>query len=235
MKKYHVISVLVLCIIIVSKLNAHTKWIPKFKPTIGSVVNLLPGKTSDAIIKSDTIKPVVNLLNITELNLECWKEYTDALVQLVDDVSSDAEMRANLLITTNMPRNIAGNYYCDCDGPYKIKYVVRDMAGNKSDTAIRTIYCIPATGIEDILNIDNLIQFYPNPSDGIIYVRLAETQNEDVLLSVMDMMGKEILHTRIKGNNQQTEELDLTWAPNGFYLIKVETENNIYIKKLQVN
>ncbi|MDP1726667.1 MAG: T9SS type A sorting domain-containing protein [Bacteroidota bacterium] len=235
MKKYHVLSVLILCIIIVSKLNAHTKWIPKFKPIIGSVANLLQGKITEAIIKSDTIKPVVNLLNITELNLECWKEYTDAPVQLLDDINSDAEMRANLLITTNMPKNTAGNYYCDCDGPYKIKYVVSDMAGNKSDTAVRTIFCIPASGIKDILNIDNIIQVYPNPGNGIIYVRLANTQNEDVLISVMDMLGKEILRTSIMGNNQQTEELDLTGAPKGFYLIKVQTENNIYIKKLQVN
>ncbi|MDP1728179.1 MAG: T9SS type A sorting domain-containing protein [Bacteroidota bacterium] len=209
----------------------HSKFILKKDPAI----NLIGQQQDLQKVKSDTIKPVVNLLNITELDLECWKEYTDAPVQLVDDVSTDAEMRPNLLITTNMPKNTAGNYYCDCDGPYKIKYVVRDMAGNKSDTAVRTIFCIPASGIKDILNIDNLIQVYPNPGDGIIYVRLAYTQKEDLQIMVLDMLGKEILHTRIKGNNLQTEELDLTGAPKGFYLLKVQTGQSIYMKKLQVN
>ncbi|MBC7383616.1 MAG: T9SS type A sorting domain-containing protein, partial [Bacteroidia bacterium] len=39
----------------------------------------------------------------------------------------------------------------------------------------------------------------------------------------------------IKGNNLQVEELDLQTAPKGFYLLKVQTGQTIYMKKLQVN
>lgn len=232
--KIYPIALLMLCLF-GFKLNAQSTKSSKYPLKKVIVLNLI-GQQPDLLkVKSDTIKPIVNLLSITEINLGCWKEYTDPPVQLVDDVNSDAEMRPNLVITTNMPKNAGGNYFCDCDGPYKVRYAVRDLAGNISDTAVRIINCMPTGVIKVIMNLDKLMRVYPNPSNGLINVCLAEIQNEDVMIMVLDMLGKEILARTIDGNNLQVEELDLRNAPKGFYLLKVQTGENYYMKKLQVN
>ncbi len=184
----------------------------------------------------DSSKPVVNLLNIYEVNLPRWKEYVDPQVQLVDNYNTDAEMRANLVIINSLPKNTAGNYFGNSPGLYSIRYKVKDLAGNESVEAQRTINVLESTiGINDVMNIDRLMSVYPNPSNGLIYMRLADIQNEDVQITVLDMLGKEILHTSIKGNNLQAEELNLQQSPKGFYLLKVQTGQNIYMKKLQIN
>ncbi|MDP1727196.1 MAG: DUF5011 domain-containing protein, partial [Bacteroidota bacterium] len=185
----------------------------------------------------DTGKPVVNLLNITDINLPRWQVFVDPPIQLVDNYNSDAEMRSSLIISNSLPKNAAGNYFGGGVGLFSVHYKVKDLSNNESAVAKRNINVLPegTSGVGAVMNIDKLMSVYPNPSTGIIYMRLADVQSEDVQITVMDMLGKEVLHTSIKGNNLQTEELNLQQAPKGFYLLKVQTGQSIYMKKLQVN
>ncbi len=181
----------------------------------------------------DTTKPVVNLLNITDVNVPQWTEYVDAPVQLVDNYNTDAQMRANLVAINSLPLQ-NGKPFAHDIGLYSVRYKVKDLSGNESDEAIRSLYVGPS-GLTDIMNIDKLMSVYPNPSNGMIHVRLADVQKEDVQLFVLDMLGKEVMHKTISKNNLQTEEIDLQTSPKGFYLLKVQTGDRVYMKKLQVN
>ena len=181
----------------------------------------------------DTTKPVVNLLNITEVNVPQWTEYVDAPVQLTDNYNTDAQMRANLVVVNNLPLQ-NGKPFAHDIGLYSVRYKVKDLSGNESKEAVRSLN-VGASGLTDIMNIDKLMSVYPNPSNGLIHVRLADVQKEDVQVFVLDMLGKELMHKTISKNNLQTEEIDLQTSPKGFYLLKVQTGDHIYMKKLQLN
>jgi len=111
-----------------------------------------------------------------------------------------------------------------------------DLSGNLSEEAVRTINVTPEgpAGL-DIMNIDRLMSVYPNPSNGLINLRLAGALPENVKITVLDMLGKEITQMTINGNNLQTQELNLTAQPKGIYFLKVQTGDQVYTKKLQIN
>jgi hypothetical protein len=186
----------------------------------------------------DTTIPYVDLLNINEVNLPRWAVYVDAPVSLVDNYNTDSEMRPLLVATNSLPLNAEGKPFGDAPGLYSIHYVVKDLSDNQSEEAIRTINVLKEptpTGVNEVMNIEQLMSIYPNPSNGFVNMRLASVQKEDVRIVVLDMLGKELLETVIKNNNLQVQELDLTQHPKGFYLMKIQTGDQVYMKKIQIN
>lgn len=196
---------------------------------------ILPAPYTHAVMTTDTIKPVINLLNKHFFELKCGQEFFDTIIRLEDNVNTDLEMRLNLTITTTLPKNRNGNYFCNCNGPYKNYYLVRDLAGNISDTATRTIYCVPINSIHENNEMFEMLSVYPNPGHGLIHFKMIENISDDVELTVFDMFGKVIFFKTMKGYNLQSEELDLQAQPKGIYLLKVETGQKVFIKKVQIN
>jgi hypothetical protein len=66
-------------------------------------------------------------------------------------------------------------------------------------------------------------------------MRLADAQTQDVQVLVYDMLGKLVHKQTLKGNNLQAQELDLSGAPKGFYLLRVQSGEQVYSRKIQVN
>ena len=182
----------------------------------------------------DTKKPVVDLLNITEVNLDRWKVYVDAPVALIDNYNTDAQMRNTLVITNSLPKNGEGKPWGDGIGLFSVRYKVTDLSGNESEEASRRINVVEATGL-NVMNIDRLMSVYPNPSNGLINMRLADAQSQDVNVFVYDMLGKLVQQQSINKNNLQVQELDLSNQPKGFYLLRVKSGDQIYSRKIQIN
>ena len=99
----------------------------------------------------------------------------------------------------------------------------------------QNINVVSAAGVNDITNFDGLLSAYPNPSAGIVNLKLTAAQPENVQVSVYDMLGKLIYHTQINGNDMQVNELNLLNQPKGFYILKVQTSEKSSSKKLQIN
>ncbi|MCF8427233.1 MAG: DUF5011 domain-containing protein [Bacteroidia bacterium] len=186
----------------------------------------------------DLTSPQVDLLNIITVNLPRWAVYEDAPVSLIDNYNTDAEMRPSLVVTNSLPINAEGKHFGDAPGLYSVTYVVKDLSGNQSPVAKRVINVLKEptpTGVNEVMNIDKIMSVYPNPSNGSINLRLADIQTQDVQVSVYDMLGKIIVQQTIKGNNLQVQELDLTHQPKGFYIIRVQSGDQVYSRKLQIN
>jgi hypothetical protein len=49
------------------------------------------------------------------------------------------------------------------------------------------------------------------------------------------MLGKVVHQQTLKGNNLQVQELDLSGAPKGFYLLRVQSGEQVYSRKIQIN
>jgi hypothetical protein len=85
------------------------------------------------------------------------------------------------------------------------------------------------------MNIDRLMSVYPNPSNGLVNMRLADVQAQDVSVVVFDMLGKIVHQQTLKGNVLQVQEMDLTAHPKGFYLMRIQTGDQVYSRKIQIN
>ncbi len=85
------------------------------------------------------------------------------------------------------------------------------------------------------MNIDQLMSLYPNPSAGVFFVRLAEIQNSDVVITVMDLLGDIVLLKTLSGTNLQAQELDLGQKAKGIYLLKIQSGQHTCFRKIQVN
>jgi hypothetical protein len=119
-------------------------------------------------------------------------------------------------------------------GLYTVRYSVKDLSGNQSDEVLRMVNML-STGIDATRGIGSLLELYPNPCQGMLWIRLNATATDDVQLTVLDLSGKELLTKAIKAGNTQSEEIDLRFAAKGLYLLRVTSAGRTYTQKLQVN
>ncbi len=81
------------------------------------------------------------------------------------------------------------------------------------------------TNINDLTN--NGISIYPNPTNGI--VNFDFTNNNIQQIKISDLTGKTIIE---KVNIQQNEMIDLSNFESGIYIIKIQTDNEIFTTKI---
>lgn len=78
------------------------------------------------------------------------------------------------------------------------------------------------------------LEIYPNPSSGLINVRICLATSENVRISVFDNQGR-MVDTFNKGKlnkGEQNIKLNLSNVPNGIYMIRIETENMVKTTKV---
>jgi hypothetical protein len=73
----------------------------------------------------------------------------------------------------------------------------------------------------------------PNPNNGTFFVNVAGASDQDVSITVIDMMGKEIFrNTSRAASSSVTRKIDLSGAGKGTYIIKVNTATDQKIEKI---
>jgi photosystem II stability/assembly factor-like uncharacterized protein len=91
-----------------------------------------------------------------------------------------------------------------------------------------------ATGIE---SVDPSVKWnlYPNPGNGLFYFSYEAANNEPIDVTVTDVSGKVIFHSRYHDLSQTwLRSVDLTDFGKGVYLMKVENNGNAFTQKLVV-
>jgi hypothetical protein len=223
-------------VIPVNSLGSITRWYIATDPSgnkdsVSRIINIV-----------DETKPVVKILGGETVNINRWCEFIDPGVELQDNYNSDAEMRqpGRFIPTSTLPliEGQTNRWFADVPGLFSMTYRVTDLSGNQSEPAIRYINvstdaCV--TGVGEVLNIDKLMSVYPNPSSGIFNFRLVQVMDNDVKITISDIQGKEVATKIISGKNLTEENLDLSSANRGIYIMKVETGAKVYTMKLQLN
>lgn len=93
-----------------------------------------------------------------------------------------------------------------------------------------TIFHTP-TGIGSTLLTDLGMQVYPNPSQGMVHLKLMNQRNNDlVLIRVFDVTGRVVLEKEAKGEKQF--ELNLGHEPAGIYQLEVVNGRNRALRKI---
>ena len=75
---------------------------------------------------------------------------------------------------------------------------------------------------------------FPNPTNGDLYVRLADGIAGKVRMDVMDITGRLVISEQFNATTGQTERFDLSALVNGNYAVRLSTDNWSKTEMLQV-
>ena len=76
------------------------------------------------------------------------------------------------------------------------------------------------------------VQVYPNPSNGVFYVEIQETDLMQVELKVVNLIGKTVKQEPVEAN--QRVRIDLHDQPKGVYFVHLKAGNDTYMKRIVI-
>lgn len=81
-------------------------------------------------------------------------------------------------------------------------------------------------------NLEANILLYPNPTNGILNVRLKTSLAEPLEMTVFDVLGKKVYRTALDTENSA---VDVSFLEQGFYLAVFQAENSAITKQFILN
>ncbi|MBL4715150.1 MAG: PKD domain-containing protein, partial [Bacteroidia bacterium] len=122
-------------------------------------------------------------------------------------------------------------YTYSAEGIYSVKLTV--TASNGCKNASSQSITLFAIGIEDVHRVDK-IQLYPNPSSGVVNLKLENKSTEKLRYTIYNSLGQKILIEEEISSLGNIIQLDLSSLPEGIYYFKLEKNKELVIKKLAI-
>lgn len=170
--------------------------------------------STDATSLSTGTWTVATQLNINEI-----------LTTTTASAAVDGNLSANQA-TVNGTVNISSTPLA-AGGTLWIKWIDDNAAGNDSLLAIDNFTFNATSSVlssRDFNSIENL-KMYPNPAKNNLFIETA--LNSDINVSVVDMLGKEVVNAKVVNNTVNISNLT-----SGIYIVKITEEGKTSTKKL---
>lgn len=119
-------------------------------------------------------------------------------------------------------------------GLYNIVYRATDGSGNVSAQYTRVVNVYTPTGLNDV-NLENSIQVYPNPSMGVVNVKLDAAISEGARIVVLDILGNTVYNVNAESIINGETRMDLSNMAAGVYLVQVNTVSGSVAKRIVIN
>jgi extracellular elastinolytic metalloproteinase len=80
------------------------------------------------------------------------------------------------------------------------------------------------------------MSIFPNPTDDQVNLSITSQDNQNVVLSIVTLDGKEVLAKNVQTSTlTQTFTIDVSALPAGFYFVKASTNKDVVIEKIVIN
>jgi hypothetical protein len=84
--------------------------------------------------------------------------------------------------------------------------------------------------------MDDLISISPNPSHGIVNVRMDSRLRGEIEMEVFDVTGKRLLFKALEENYEtRVSQMNLSDYAKGVYMIRVSTEVSSFVQRILLN
>jgi hypothetical protein len=93
--------------------------------------------------------------------------------------------------------------------------------------------CRGGIGINEV-NFSENVSIFPNPTSGTFQLNVYGGE-ETLSVMIYDLSGKVIYTENAKGGAVYNKEIDLSKYASGVYYVKVQSGNNIAVKKVALN
>ncbi len=114
------------------------------------------------------------------------------------------------------------NYMVKKSGEYKVRIDIRGCLAESDCYFVSSLY--------DRAVFDTQLKIYPNPAESTVTVRSDAGEIRSV--QIIDMMGIVMASYACSGTQH---EIDVSCLPGGFYMIQIETEWSVFIKRVLKN
>ncbi|RLD72924.1 MAG: hypothetical protein DRI98_00675 [Bacteroidetes bacterium] len=119
-------------------------------------------------------------------------------------------------------------------GDHNVTLMVSDgKGGTETQSFVLTVEVQSGVGTEDVLSPE-FLTVYPNPSNGLLFVELSKEFEKELILEIMDPLGKILFHQVIPPNMLIQEEYDLSDQPAGIYFIRIYHNSFQTLRKLML-
>ena len=113
-------------------------------------------------------------------------------------------------------------------GDVVITLTVRN-ADNCVASESKTVHVRQTVGIAS-LNA-GLVKIFPNPSSGLLHIQSTSKDVKISELSIVDMLGKELLHRNVEG---QSNTVDISHFKAGSYLVRIKSNQGILLQRISL-
>ena len=76
------------------------------------------------------------------------------------------------------------------------------------------------------------LTIYPNPTTGIVNIDFSNAQSEQVIVQVLDVVGKEVYTQSLGAIQKGQTTVDLSTEPSGVYIVKATSGSSVTTQKL---
>ncbi|MBI1222156.1 MAG: DUF5011 domain-containing protein [Bacteroidetes bacterium] len=176
----------------------------------------------------DTEKPTIIA---PPMNIQRW---TTGFDPMVDVTVLDNYYSPSWFVDNNAIEVVYSNVDVNYPGIYNVIYRATDSSGNASVLTTRIVNVWTPTGLENV-NIDEMVNVYPNPSGGKFTVKLDAKLGTQVQLKVIDALGHIIATAGTENFSNGEARMDLSSVTAGVYMIQLTTDYGTTTKRIVIN
>jgi hypothetical protein len=119
-------------------------------------------------------------------------------------------------------------------GDHNVRLRVSDGDGTEDQNFVITVEVQSGIDIDDVFSPDFMV-VYPNPTDGRFFVELSEEIEKEMILEILNPLGKILLQEVFSPYTLIKEEYNLSDQPAGIYFVRVYNTSYQTIKKLMIH
>ncbi|MCX6292513.1 MAG: T9SS type A sorting domain-containing protein [Bacteroidetes bacterium] len=104
------------------------------------------------------------------------------------------------------------------------------LFGNDTFNFPLNIECIPVDVSE--LNNDRNVSVFPNPAGGDVYVQSHSEKTGVMKISILNLLAETVYSSSFSPAKNEKLHIDVSGFPCGMYIVRVENENGITIRRI---
>jgi hypothetical protein len=150
---------------------------------------------------------------------------------------------ANGVLTVDLPHVLdagAGNKAYEWqDGSTDQSYMVTEkgiytvtVTGQNDCQSAKTVSVNLETGTRENLANGNNVSVYPNPGNGLFFVKINGAAQDDLMLRMINNQGQTVFIRQFTGNSSIPESFDVQNLSRGIYLIVIQGKGLLYQGKM---
>jgi len=116
------------------------------------------------------------------------------------------------------------------------------LGSGQNESRDSLVFKLHATSLEQVYGVgiaesrkQTRIALFPNPTDGMATIEIEGGRMQGYTLRLFSLNGREMFTKVVLPSNRHQETLDFTALPKGMYILKIQGDDAVFIRKMAVH